>query len=58
MVNNRTIKAKWRTFWGQFHNDGENTCVLCGHPAYKRWDKKYNGYLGFCTECDYNWRES
>ena len=58
MVSEKHIKKFWTQFWGQFHDEGQNECLLCGHPSYKRWDKSYNGYIGFCTECDYNWRES
>lgn len=48
----------WYRYWGHFHDEGDNTCINCGYPAYKKWDKKYNGYLGFCTRCDAQWRES
>lgn len=33
-------------------------CQGCGYPTYVRWDRRYNGYLGFCSRCDSVWRES
>jgi len=52
------LKKYWYNYWGKYHKEDDNTCLICGHPAYRRWDKKYSGYIGFCTECDSNWRES
>ena len=52
------VKKYWRSYWGKFHNDEDWECINCGHPAYRRWEKRYNGYIGFCTHCDSNWRES
>lgn len=49
---------KWYIFWGHFHDEGDNTCMNCGMPAYKRWEKRYNGYVGFCTRCNVTWAES
>ena len=53
-----TIKWKFYKFWGKFHGEDDNTCINCGHPAYRRYDNRYNGYRGFCTNCDSNWPES
>lgn len=58
MVNSGIIKKHWAKFWGQYHKDGINICIICGHPAYKRWEKRYNGYRGFCTNCNSDWAES
>lgn len=50
----------WKLYhWiGHFHDDGDNVCIHCGMPAYKRWEKRYNGFIGFCTTCDVTWAES
>ena len=52
------IKQFWYNQWGKFHKDKDNNCIHCNHPAYKRWSHSYNGFIGFCTECNDNWRES
>jgi len=52
------MKWHYYKYWGHFHNEGDNSCLSCKSPAYKRWDKRYNGFIGFCTVCDDNWRES
>ena len=49
---------KWYRFWGQYHEEGENTCWNCGYPAYRIWVKSYSGYRGICTRCNTNWAES
>ncbi len=49
---------KWYYFWGHFHDEGDNECLSCGMPAYKRWEHRYNGYVGFCPRCDIMWAES
>lgn len=55
----RTVLVwKWYRFWGQWHNEGENACMNCGYPAYRYYDKRYNGERGMCTRCDSNWAES
>lgn len=54
----RFMKWYMYKYFGHYHNDGDNQCENCGNPAYKRWDKTYSGYVGFCTYCDTNWRES
>lgn len=48
----------WYRYWGHFHDEGDNTCINCGYPAYRRWDKRYNGFRGFCTRCGADWPES
>ena len=45
-------------FWGKFHNEMDNACLNCSKPAYRRWDHDYSGWVGFCTTCDIDWRES
>lgn len=57
-IARKLLVWKWYHFWGQFHEDGENQCMNCGLPAYKRWDKRYAGYRGFCTRCGADWAES
>ena len=52
------MKWKWYKFWGHYHEYGDNTCMHCGMPVYQRYDKQYNGYLGFCTTCEATWAES
>lgn len=55
----RKLEAwKWYHYWGHFHDEGDNQCLECGMPAYKRWEKSYNGYVGFCSRCNSIWRES
>jgi hypothetical protein len=49
---------KWYRYWGHFHELPEQECLMCGLPAYVRYDKKYKGLIGFCTRCDSMWRES
>jgi len=51
----------WYRFWNKDEeedNAGENACMICGYPAYKRWDKRCQGYRGFCTRCGIDWPES
>ncbi len=55
---NRMLLFWYCEYWGQFHEDGVNTCIHCGGPAHQRWEKRYNGYIGFCTACDCTWPES
>jgi hypothetical protein len=61
---------KWYMYkWvGHFHDDGDNQCIHCGNPAYKRYSRShkengksrggYDGWIGFCTYCDCSWVES
>ncbi len=57
-ILNRWMKFWYCDFWGQFHNEGQNICIHCGYPSYKKWEKRYNGYRGFCTRCECDWPES
>jgi hypothetical protein len=34
------------------------TCENCGYGTIVKFCKKYNGYIGKCTACNTNWRES
>jgi len=56
--NDKEAKIKWRDFFGQYHDEGANNCMICGFPCYQRWEKRYNGYRGFCTQCGSDWAES
>lgn len=40
--------------------DGINvfTCLVCNGIAYIRYEKLYNGFMGFCPTCEDQWRES
>ena len=33
-------------------------CHNCGEGTIMKYCKKYNGYVGKCTSCGINWRES
>ena len=33
-------------------------CICCGEPCFKKWCRKYNGFIGKCPACDSSWRES
>ena len=33
-------------------------CQNCGNGTIMKFCKKYNGYIGKCTHCNVNWRES
>ncbi len=34
------------------------TCDNCNGPVIHKFCRKYNGYIGKCTACNVNWRES
>ena len=57
-MNTLEVQRHWAEYWGTFHDDGVNTCIVCLRVAYKRWDKRYKGYRGFCTYCGTDWAES
>ena len=57
-MSSNTDRWVWYRYWGYCHDEGDNTCLNCGSPAYRTWDKRYNGYRGFCTTCNSNWAES
>lgn len=57
-VKRVAMKWKYYYYWGHYHEDGDNTCINCGMPAYQRFDHGYNGFLGFCTQCNATWVES
>lgn len=57
-MSDNTKQWIWYRYWGTYHEEGDNTCMNCGNPAYRMWDKRYEGYRGFCTSCDSNWPES
>jgi hypothetical protein len=57
-MNRQAMKWKLYKYWGKFHEEEDNSCMHCGRPAYRRYEKRYNGYVGFCTYCDVTWPES
>ena len=34
------------------------SCENCGDGTITKFCRKYNGYMGQCTTCGVNWRES
>lgn len=41
-----------------FDGIDELICAVCNGVAYIRFDKRYNGMLGFCPTCQDQWKES
>jgi len=33
-------------------------CLVCGNTTWKKYDVRYNGYLGGCKSCQTQWKES
>jgi len=54
-----TTKDEYKKILNEMFDGIRNVvCWSCGGLIYVRFDKRYNGYIGFCPNCDSVWRES
>ncbi|MDH3339984.1 MAG: hypothetical protein OEL84_01720 [Nitrosopumilus sp.] len=53
-----TEKAKYQKGFMLIPEESLGPCDNCGNGTIIKFCKKYGGYIGKCTFCNVNWRES
>ena len=44
--------------WNDAYDEDIPTCYGCEQPVKIHWSKSYNGWRGYCDQCETNWAES